>query len=77
MSEDQLVRDTSLGVVFYGYEDDNGHLLGVMGFQQLKDVVLVRHAYVRPDYQGTGIGSRPRSHWRCEEREGPTYRPAD
>jgi hypothetical protein len=27
-----------------------------MGVQQVKDVTLIRHAYVRPDQQGRGIG---------------------
>jgi GNAT superfamily N-acetyltransferase len=62
MSVEQLARDISLGVDFYGYEDDNGQLAGVMGFQRIQDVTLVRHAYVRPDGQGKGIGTRLLQH---------------
>ena len=35
-----------------------------MGLQQVQDVTLVRHAYVRRDNQGQGIGSRLLSHLR-------------
>lgn len=41
---------------FWGYEEDAGRLLGVMGIQPVKDVTLVRHAYVHPNAQGIGIG---------------------
>ncbi|HEU4994192.1 MAG TPA: GNAT family N-acetyltransferase [Gemmatimonadaceae bacterium] len=56
MSAEQLARDISVGVNFWGYEDGNRQLAGVMGFQRVRDVTLVRHAYVRPDCQGRGIG---------------------
>jgi GNAT superfamily N-acetyltransferase len=58
MSAEQLARDVGMRVSFYGYEDDDGQLAGVMGFQQMHDVTLIRHAYVRPDRQGNGIGGR-------------------
>lgn len=58
MSADELARDMENGVTFFGDEDGNGQLVGIMGMQQVKDVTLVRHAYVRPDHQGTGIGGR-------------------
>ena len=56
MSAEQLGRDISAGVTFWGYEEDDGELVGVMGVQPVKDVTLIRHAYVRPDRQGKGIG---------------------
>jgi GNAT superfamily N-acetyltransferase len=56
MTEQQLGRDISAGVTFWASEEDGGELTGVMGFQQVKDVTLIRHAYVRPDRQGRGIG---------------------
>ena len=31
-------------------------LQGVMGSQDVHDVTLIRHAYVRPEHQGRGIG---------------------
>jgi GNAT superfamily N-acetyltransferase len=35
-----------------------------MGFQPIKDVTLIRHAYVLPDYQRRGIGARLLDHMR-------------
>jgi GNAT superfamily N-acetyltransferase len=40
---------------FWGYES-GGELLGAMGSQPVRDVELIRHAYVRPDSQGRGVG---------------------
>lgn len=56
MSNEQLARDLAAGVNFWVYEDGNGEMAGVMGLQQVKDVTLVRHAYVLPSHQGRGIG---------------------
>jgi GNAT superfamily N-acetyltransferase len=42
-------------VSLYGWEEE-GHLCGVMGLEQVKDVTLIRHAYVLTDMQGKGIG---------------------
>ena len=33
-------------------------MAGVMGIQDREEVVLIRHAYVRPARQGEGIGTR-------------------
>jgi GNAT superfamily N-acetyltransferase len=52
----QLERDIAAGVTFWGFLDDGGELVGVMGIQSVRDVDLVRHAYVRPDRQGRGVG---------------------
>jgi GNAT superfamily N-acetyltransferase len=62
MSREQLERDIAAGVTFWGYVDEDGGLAGVMGIQRVKDVALVRHAYVRPDRQGRGIGGRLLAH---------------
>ena len=56
MSDAQLARDMSAGVNFSGYEDDDGQLVAVMGIQHVRDVTLIRHAYVRPGQQGKGLG---------------------
>ncbi len=48
-------------VTFYGWETEEG-LVGVMGIELVKDVTLIRHAYVLPEYQGQGIGSRLLAH---------------
>lgn len=37
-------------------------LTGVMGSQDVKDVTLIRHAYVRTSDQGKGIGGKLLSH---------------
>ena len=56
MTADQLSRDIAAGVTFWGVDDGAGELVGVMGIQPVQDVDLIRHAYVRPDQQGRGIG---------------------
>jgi GNAT superfamily N-acetyltransferase len=55
MPSDELDGEIHAGVAFWGYEHD-GALLGVMGVQPVEDVDLIRHAYVRPDSQGKGVG---------------------
>ena len=37
-------------------------LLGVMGLEYVKDVALLRHAYILPGQQRHGVGSRLREH---------------
>ena len=39
-----------------------GELRGLMGIQDVDDVTLIRHAYVAPEHQGTGVGSRLLAH---------------
>jgi GNAT superfamily N-acetyltransferase len=51
----ELDADVAAGVVFWGCEVD-GELAGVMGVQPVRDVDLIRHAYVAPARQGRGIG---------------------
>ena len=63
MSTDELRAELEDGVTFWGYEE-NEMLKGVMGIQQVEDVTLVRHAYVRTDSQNRGIGGRFLSHLR-------------
>jgi GNAT superfamily N-acetyltransferase len=46
---------------FFGWEE-NGELIGVMGFQPIKDVTLIRHAYVLSRWQKRGIGSKLLDH---------------
>lgn len=61
MSREKLQHEIDGGVMFWGYED-TGMLLGVMGLQQVQDVTLIRHAYVRTDSQKRGIGAHLLSH---------------
>jgi GNAT superfamily N-acetyltransferase len=56
MPLDELTGEMAAGVRFFGLEE-SGRLLGVMGIQDVRDVTLIRHAYVRTDSQGRGIGS--------------------
>ena len=44
-------------MTFFGWEE-GGELVGVMGFQPIKDVTLIRHAYVLPQWQRQGIAGR-------------------
>jgi GNAT superfamily N-acetyltransferase len=55
MDAAQLEREISDGVLFWGI-DEQDRLAGVMGIQAVRDVDLIRHAYVRPEHQGRGIG---------------------
>ena len=55
MSSTELQHEIEDGVVFWGFEEA-GMLAGVMGVQQVQDVTLIRHAYVRTGGQRQGIG---------------------
>jgi GNAT superfamily N-acetyltransferase len=63
MPRDELAIEIAAGVAFWGYETD-GRLVGVMGIQPVRDVDLIRHAYVLPEAQRGGIGSAMLSHLR-------------
>ena len=56
MSEQELIDEFSDGVCMYGYLHNNT-LIGVIGIQKVKDVILIRHAYTLTSYQGKGTGS--------------------
>ena len=57
MSREEMQGEIEDGVVFWGFED-GGELVGVMGIQKVRDVTLIRHAYVRSEWQKRGIGAR-------------------
>jgi GNAT superfamily N-acetyltransferase len=61
MSSEHLQHEIDAGVVFWG-DEETGALVGVMGVQDVQDVTLIRHAYVRTSSQGTGIGGRLLAH---------------
>ncbi len=61
MPKEEL-RHEMKGMVFFGWEE--GRLIGVMGFQPVKEVTLIRHAYVLPDCQRRGIGTKLLNHLR-------------
>lgn len=55
MPATELDDEIAAGVAFWGYESD-GTLVGIMGIQPVRDVDLIRHAYVLPDSQRHGVG---------------------
>ncbi|HKN66705.1 MAG TPA: GNAT family N-acetyltransferase [Gemmatimonadaceae bacterium] len=67
MAATELAREIANGVVFWGYEMD-AELIGVMGIQPVRDVDLIRHAYVRPGLQQRGVGGELLTHLRDASR---------
>ena len=59
----ELESEIAAGVEFWGCEAD-GALVGVMGIQPVRDVDLIRHAYVLPAHQRHGIGAALLQHLR-------------
>jgi GNAT superfamily N-acetyltransferase len=73
MPLDELRREIAAGVRFWGAEvpdESGGVLVGVMGIQDvagaagcaLGEVTLIRHAYVRTNQRGRGIGGALLTH---------------
>ncbi len=60
MSWDELEREMKR-MTFFGWEV-NGELVGVTGLERIKGVSLIRHAYVLPQWQRQGIGSKLLNH---------------
>lgn len=50
-------------VTFYGWEAE-GELVGIMGMEPIKNIALIRHVYVLPEWQRQGIASRLLDHIR-------------
>ncbi len=61
MSAQELKEEIQSGVQFYGLKDNNV-LVAVMGIQPIKDVTLIRHAYVLTSYQRKGYGEKLLKH---------------
>src|SRR5438270_3462520 len=59
----ELESEIAAGVAFWGCEAD-GALVGVMGIQPVRDVDLIRHAYVLPAHQRHGVGAALLQHLR-------------
>jgi len=55
MTRSNLMAEIAAGVNFWGWEE-SGALIGVMGLQKVRDVALIRHAYVRSAHQRRGVG---------------------
>lgn len=63
MPATELRDEIAAGVEFWGLDTDDG-LIGIMGVQPVRDVDLIRHAYVRPDRQRHGVGAELIEHLR-------------
>ncbi len=63
MSHQELRHELDQGVVFWRFELA-GLLTAVMGIQNVLDVTLIRHAYVRTGSQKQGIGAQLLAHLR-------------
>lgn len=61
MPIEELRTEIAAGVNFTGFEV-NGTLVGVMGIQRVRNVRLIRHAYVLPEQQKQGIGATLLNH---------------
>lgn len=57
MSAKELEEQIDSGVDFFGWQEE-GRIIGVMGIQELKEVTLIRHAYVLTEHQRRGVGSK-------------------
>ena len=56
MPEQELVNEFNDGIRLFGY-NRNTKLIGVIGIQKIKDVILIRYAYTLTSYQARGTGS--------------------
>ncbi|HUQ27174.1 MAG TPA: GNAT family N-acetyltransferase [Usitatibacter sp.] len=61
MPRAEMEKEISDGVAFWVAEE-GGRIVAIMGIQDKGDVALVRHAYVRPTLQRTGLGSKLLKH---------------
>ncbi len=79
MPAGELASELADGVIFSGLTADD-RLIGVMGVQRRHNVDLIRHAYVLPEWQGRGVGSRLLAHL-CDNAGRPvligTWRAAE
>ena len=56
MLKKELTDEFCNRVRMFGYHYYN-KLIGVIGVQEVKDVILIRHAYTLSSHQGKGVGS--------------------
>jgi N-acetylglutamate synthase-like GNAT family acetyltransferase len=61
MPLEELNEEIAAGVRFWGWTEDS-QLVGVMGMQPVKDVTLIRHAYVKTKKRNCGIGGKLLTH---------------
>jgi GNAT superfamily N-acetyltransferase len=61
MPPEELQEEIQSGVQFYGLKENNV-IVAVMGIQPVKDVTLIRHAYVLASQQRRGFGGKLLKH---------------
>ena len=64
MPAPELDHEIAAGVAFWVYESD-GAIVATMGIQPVRDVDLIRHAYVLPGRQRLGVGGALLGHLRA------------
>jgi GNAT superfamily N-acetyltransferase len=64
MAASELRSELASGVAFVACEVE-GAIGGVMGIQPVRNVDLIRHAYVLPEHQGRGLGRALLAHLRA------------
>lgn len=65
MPAEELNREIAAGIEFLVCRDGD-QLVGVMGLQGVADVTLIRHAYIDPEQQRSGIGAALLNHLRSQ-----------
>ncbi|MBL7127026.1 MAG: GNAT family N-acetyltransferase [Dehalococcoidales bacterium] len=60
MSMEELTGEMER-VTFHGWEVE-GELVGIMGMEPIKNIALIRHVYVLPEWQRQGIAGRLLDH---------------
>lgn len=68
MSAQELQSELAAGINFSGCVGDN-QLFAVMGIQDVRDVTLIRHAYVDPKSQRTGAGAALLDHLKSQTKK--------
>jgi len=61
MPLEELQAEIAGGVQFWAWVEAD-QLVGVMGMQPVKDVTLIRHAYVKTEWRQRGIGGKLLTH---------------
>ena len=57
MSAKELRDEINSGVDFFGLQEE-GRIIGIMGIQEVKEITLIRHAYVFTEHQRKGVGEK-------------------
>jgi hypothetical protein len=57
MTRSNLMAEIALGVNFWGWNESDV-LIGIMGLQNVRDVTLIRHGYVRPLIRAEALAAR-------------------